>query len=285
MSAPYLYTPQGPPAREGLGYRPATPYTAPPGHTPRFAPPRRLPGQHYSPWRSGSPVIPPEEYDYDDDDDDDKVENDPRARYTRGPPGPNNIHPRPDYWRPAYPDKLRPCPLKHLFSTPIHIDPLLRYKKTAHPIRYDLRFSPNLDQIFLPVFHRHPTIFDIRPLATTHAESRHELRLWHRLLPWYITITPRLSGQGITVGDVLEQLYKELMKPITLYDYWNKAMSDEMRLAVDEASRMRARGMGFRTDQAICRIDYLLGKTVFVGLVPSLHGTFEVKTIAVEDSR
>lgn len=73
-------------------------------------------------------------------------------------------------------------------------------------------------------------------------------------------------------------MYWDLHRPITLYDYWNDALSDRDRESVDQASRARARADGFRTDQPLCRIDYLRQHYIFLGLVPFPDGTFEIKT-------
>jgi hypothetical protein len=136
--------------------------------------------------------------------------------------------------------------------------------------------------LYLPIFKRIPTPLDLTPLATNPALPA--LHLWHRLLPWDITITSKLNPHhGVTIHDVLSQLHTHLRScRITLYDYWTDVLTPRDRERIDRSCRTRVweitAGFLGNMDQAICRVDYLGDEYVFVGLVPCPDGSFEIKT-------
>lgn len=144
-------------------------------------------------------------------------------------------------------------------------------------MRYDLCVLPLQDhRFFLPAFHRRPNIRDMHQFATDPPVQ--ELRLWHHLLPWYIDITSS-DNSAITIGDLLEQLHLDLRKRISAYDYWTTVLTHLKRENLDNTCNFRVAARGPTEDRAICRIDFLDRKFLFLGMIPCSDGTFEFKTL------
>ena len=87
---------------------------------------------------------------------------------------------------------------------------LLQYKPSHPPIPHDLRNNPYTVK-FLNL-QRPPNDIDYAQLATqSHASF---MRIYHPLLPWYIDVHQSHTN-GITVLDVLTQIWQQLHTPIS----------------------------------------------------------------------
>ncbi|EKM74808.1 hypothetical protein AGABI1DRAFT_132850 [Agaricus bisporus var. burnettii JB137-S8] len=191
------------------------------------------------------------------------------------------LYPRPQHWRPSFPNKLVPFPNFFARFGSIRVAPLLRYSsKTLPPIRYDLRYHlPSDPRFSLPASHRIPSNDDLQQPITTPALSC--LLLWHRRLPWYIDINSSHPHRGVTVADVLSQLSAVLTQPVYIPEYWTIALPKEDRDRIRDSCRTRQTLLapGVHTGSSVCRVDYLRQDVIFAGLSPSADGTFEIRTI------
>ncbi|TEB26142.1 hypothetical protein FA13DRAFT_1112284 [Coprinellus micaceus] len=109
------------------------------------------------------------------------------------------------------------------------LHPLLEYKPDCPPVEHDLRTNPlTSPDIFNNINRPHNSI-DFAQLACNPPTTF--MRLYHVGLPWYIDV--RATHQnGVTVYDVMTQMYRELMKGITPRHWWNEEVGEELRAAV-----------------------------------------------------
>jgi hypothetical protein len=140
------------------------------------------------------------------------------------------------------------------------IHPLLVYHPYIFPINYDVSHMPdtastNVQASPIPLdSHRH-TAATNPPISV--------LSLKSDLLPWRCEIRAS-TYRYITVEDVLYQLYRFLRTPGTREEY--KAIpSQRMRDRIMESCKrrcLRAEGQS----QVLKRVDFLIGRTTFMGL-------------------
>jgi hypothetical protein len=161
---------------------------------------------------------------------------------------------------------------------------LLLYKPSP-PIYFDLRIHPlNLTASTLefPHLHRPHNDLDFAQLATSPPAP--ELRLYHPRLPWYIDIRQNHMN-GVTVFDVLMQMFDQLDLPITGKHWWNEEIDDVMRGKMTAAYYERTASSKEETMRGVKRVDFLRGKWVFEGLVKGRNGMWEMKMRRMEKDR
>ncbi|PPQ70232.1 hypothetical protein CVT24_013090 [Panaeolus cyanescens] len=105
----------------------------------------------------------------------------------------------------------------------------------------------------------------------------HHVTLWHRRLPWYITISspsgcdpqPSTSAAptaGLTVQDLLRGLYDSLNIRISSQEYHAVTQTSRERLRVKHAFNVRCPTEEEREMDGMKRVDVLGSEVIFVGL-------------------
>ncbi|TFK65212.1 hypothetical protein BDN72DRAFT_845801 [Pluteus cervinus] len=201
--------------------------------------------------------------------------------YTAG-----NLAKRPLDWRADYEPKSRAAYLLRVtknrsevkeYSDSVRriLHPLLLHTNPP-PVDLDLRDNPlEPGSLEFPNLQRPHNDLDFAQLATTPAASI--LRLYHPRLPWYIDIH-QTHCNGVTVFDILTQMFAQLMAQIQGRHYWNDVLSDEDRSRIVEAYSARCEGDSEEIGRGVLQIDFLGSKVVFEGLVRGRNGMWEIKT-------
>ncbi|KAG5643887.1 hypothetical protein DXG03_009517 [Asterophora parasitica] len=150
---------------------------------------------------------------------------------------------------------------------------LLAYKNRQEPIFVDLRFAPQRTLDF-PLLNRRYNQVDFDQLATQPAAQ--DMRLYHDSLPWYIDIVQRCPN-GITVFDVIRELYTQLSVPIQDRHWYNDTLTPvhHEKMSREWEARVQRQAEGYN---GVRRVDFLHGKTIFLGLKRGPRGLWEIKT-------
>lgn len=150
------------------------------------------------------------------------------------------------------------------------------YTTQDPPILLDLRMNPLEGNAlnFLHLGRPHNNI-DFAQLATNPPASH--MRLFHPRLPWYIDIYEK-HPNGVTVFDVLTQMWQELLSQITGRHYWNEDLSDVDRAAIAGSFQTRCNGDEVLVARGVTKVDYLGRRIIFEGLVRTRGGMWELKT-------
>ncbi|KAH0585453.1 hypothetical protein H2248_008692 [Termitomyces sp. 'cryptogamus'] len=204
-----------------------------------------------------------------------------------------NLAPRPAYWRPDYVPphsahsayaKLRRFTLRGRSTgqnfTPLTgshtnytLHSLIHYgSSSTHPLAYDIRQDPQTIDIQYLNLPRHSNDLDSYQVATT--PPMHELHLYHRKLPWTITIRATQTN-GITIGDIFDQIYENLSTRVTRQEFYNVTLSPSDREEMTTAFYYR---QGLETGNGMLRVDFLGFDVVFLGLAKGKNGLLEIKT-------
>ncbi|KAG6888828.1 hypothetical protein C0995_005703 [Termitomyces sp. Mi166 len=200
-----------------------------------------------------------------------------------------NLAPRPAYWRPDYVPphsasrkrsflrrKLvgeRYTPLTAGSRTNYTLHALIHYTSSStHPLAYDIRQDPQTIDIQYLNLPRHSNNIDEYQVATT--PPMHELHLYHRKLPWTITVRATQTN-GITIGDIFDQIYENLSTRVTRQEFYNVVLSPSDREEMTTAFYYRG---GLQTDNGMLRMDFLVFDVVFLGLAKGKNGLLEIKT-------
>ncbi|KAJ7865767.1 hypothetical protein B0H14DRAFT_3133326 [Mycena olivaceomarginata] len=149
----------------------------------------------------------------------------------------------------------------------------LAFNASRPNISYDMRRAPDETQ-FMGKLSSHCLIpWLISP------ELR--MRLMHPRLPWYVDIFTGPHGPGVTLYDVIRQLFEQLNRPIAAHDFYNEEMGKRDRevltLAFKERCAMKGEFAREEKLKGVKRVDFLGRECVFVGLVRRT-GTWEIKT-------
>ncbi|KAH0578199.1 hypothetical protein H2248_004074 [Termitomyces sp. 'cryptogamus'] len=145
------------------------------------------------------------------------------------------------------------------FRDPIKrtISATLSYVHSNTCVTYDLRFFPDLKTLFFPILGHVHNHIDFTQLATNPPVN--QMRLFHPLLPWYIDVYKNIDS-GVTVGD-----------------YYNEELGSEIRGRIARAYQSRTQGTAEKW-KGIKWVDYLEDRCIFVGLVKSRDGMWEIQT-------
>ncbi|KAF8066495.1 hypothetical protein FPV67DRAFT_1190303 [Lyophyllum atratum] len=155
----------------------------------------------------------------------------------------------------------------------------LAYKPQQPPIYFDLRYNPTFTLEFLQLRRPHNQL-DFAQLATQPAAQG--MRLTHPLLPWYIDIV-QSHENGITIQDVVWQMYMQLDVPIMGRHWYNEELDGGTRDKMNRQFQFRTAGNAEEAGRGVKRVDYLRGRVLFEGLVRLRNGLWEVKTRKWED--
>lgn len=93
------------------------------------------------------------------------------------------------------------------------------------------------------------------------------MRLVCKDMPWMITIKKK-DGAFVTIGDVFDAIYTQLQESIIHSEWRLMGPSTQKKVTARFQARMeqmKSQGKGDET-RGIRRVDYLLGKTAFIGL-------------------
>lgn len=158
----------------------------------------------------------------------------------------------------------------------IAIAPLLAYNPHRVPhVHFNVEYSPAYARLHgqsvpLSAQHRHL-------LATT--ESIASMRIRCDALPWPIDVYEAAPAHGIRVGDVVDALSRGLWRRIRSEEF--SCLDDRSRATLEAAFRARAARAECSAprveSEGIMCLDWLQGRSVFMGLVP----TSEPKTWSV----
>lgn len=207
-----------------------------------------------------------------------------------------NLARRPRDWRPDYDSRAGlasyiPRVGRHQSDVTEWNDPikrvlcdLLSYKPSP-PIFLDLRIHPlhpTSSTLEFPHLLRRHNDLDFAQLATSPPAP--ELRLYHPRLPWYIDIVQSHTN-GVTVYDVLVQMFQQLDLPITGKHWWNEEIDDVLRGKMTAAFHGRTAGNGDEVARGVKRVDFLRGRYIFEGLVKGRNGMWEMRTRKMEGDR
>jgi len=155
------------------------------------------------------------------------------------------------------------------------LHPLLLFTQSDPPIYQNLLETPfhSSSVDFLNLCRRHDDT-DLAQLACQPSSAF--LRLFHPRLPWYFDIY-QVHPNGITVGDILQQIHHQLHTQIRLRDFYNEALTDSERAEIRRAFQSRCRNNQALISKGALRIDYLGDKIVFEGLLRGHKGLWELK--------
>ncbi|GLB40150.1 hypothetical protein LshimejAT787_0800210 [Lyophyllum shimeji] len=197
-----------------------------------------------------------------------------------------NLAPRPSGWRIDYTPPhvargltrrisrtVRTAVEKNTAEIHYTMTPLLLYTSAStHPIAYDIRQDPTQINVQFLDLARPSNDIDFFQLATSPPVN--ELCLYHPRLPWYINVCAS-HPNGVTIGDILTQIYESLTKPISRRDLYNDELSAFDR---EEMSTAFCYRRGEETGRGMLRMDFLGFDVVFLGLSKTKQGLWEIKT-------
>ncbi|KAL1740826.1 hypothetical protein HDZ31DRAFT_46701 [Schizophyllum fasciatum] len=198
--------------------------------------------------------------------------------------GPQEPARRPREWRPEY--TVRPSLASYIprgrrdtvvddFTDPVRrkLSYLLAYA-TPSPVFWDIRYDPQyVTCLNFPCLRRQHNDIDFYQIASEPPVER--MRLVHHRLPWYIEIL-QSHPNGITVGDIITQMYAQLSMSILAKDYWNEEMTAADQEKISAAYRKRCKGDEHEAGKGVKRVDFLGERVIFEGLHKK-GGVWEIK--------
>jgi hypothetical protein len=193
-----------------------------------------------------------------------------------------NLARRPLDWRPDYKPKITSWLSKNRTEIADYVDPI---KRTLHPLLLFTQSAPPIYQnLHETPFHSSSVEFlnlrrphnhiDLAQLACQ--PSAAVIRLFHLRLPWYIDVY-QVHPNGITVGDVLQQIHHQLHTQIHPRHFYNEALTDADRAEITKVFQARCGSDPALIGRGVLQIDYLGDKVVFEGLVRAPKGLWELK--------
>ncbi|PFH47501.1 hypothetical protein AMATHDRAFT_67649 [Amanita thiersii Skay4041] len=147
-------------------------------------------------------------------------------------------------------------------SSSIHIHPLLSYFPYQSSLQYDVTMPPDI-----------PTPYQLELQSPATEPPVFYMALSSKLLPWLIEISTSSSERYINVSDVLDTIYHELQRPITLAEY--DALGSVVRERINWAFISRCANIGDPSEQdkernkGVKRVDFLRDRNRFTGLSTS----------------
>lgn len=139
----------------------------------------------------------------------------------------------------------------------------------------DLRYEPEVMDINLLNLQRPSNSSDFSQWATSPPVN--EMCLWHPLLPWHIIVTAE-DSTGVTIKDILVQMYDELHEALTSNQLHNNILTADDREIVWTAYGRRTVGWPELAKRGYMRIDFLGDDIIFLGLTNSKNGMWKIRT-------
>lgn len=155
------------------------------------------------------------------------------------------------------------------------------YKTVLHPwLRYssipimtlDLRRNTDglrIRELDRPVNRWDLTRFTCEPPVPT-------MRLFNDDYPWYIQVESS-NPSGVNMHDLFHAIWVSMQTPITHEDYWNSEMDDHVRNRIADAYTRRCNGDEEEGRNGVRRVDFLMDRLLFEGLVKTREGLWEMK--------
>lgn len=104
------------------------------------------------------------------------------------------------------------------------------------------------------------------------------MRIYHTRMPWYIDVQASSNPVGVTFADLFNAIYTVLQVQIVDADFNNDEVDDEERKRIISAYRKRVGSDQAEAMKGIRRVDFLMGRAIFEGLVKGKEGLWEMKT-------
>lgn len=154
------------------------------------------------------------------------------------------------------------------------LSPYLRYNGQDPPVYWDIQTRP-LTVLFRDL-ERPPragefTRFVCEPPARL-------MRIYHARLPWYVDVRATSNPVGVTFADLFNDIYEVMQMQIIDADFNNDEVDDEERRRITHAYRNRVGSDHAEAMKGIRRVDFLMGKVIFEGLMKGKEGLWEMKT-------
>jgi len=154
------------------------------------------------------------------------------------------------------------------------LSPYLRYNGQDPPVYWDIQTAPST--VLFRDLTRPPragefTRFVCEPPAPL-------MRIYHARVPWYVDVRASGNPVGVTFADLFEEIYKVMHIQIVDADFNNDELDDEERKRITAAYRNRVGSDRAEAMKGIRRVDFLMGRFIFEGLVKGKEGLWEMKT-------
>lgn len=163
-------------------------------------------------------------------------------------------------------------PVRH--NPKVVISPYLRYSGQDPPVYWDMRTKPTtvlFRDLVKPPREGEFTRFVCEPPAQL-------MRIYHARMPWYVDVRATNNPVGVTFADLFREIYEVMQVQIIDADFNNDEVDEEERRRITAAYRSRIGSDQPEAMKGIRRVDYLMGKVVFEGLVKGKEGLWEMKT-------
>jgi len=154
------------------------------------------------------------------------------------------------------------------------ISPYLRYNGQDPPVYWDIQAGPST--VLFRDLQRPPmtgefTRFVCEPPARL-------MRIYHARMPWYVDVQATNNPVGVTFADLFSAIYNVMQVQIVDADFNNDELDDEERKRITAAYRNRVGSDQAEALKGIRRVDFLMGRSIFEGLVKGKEGLWEMKT-------
>jgi len=152
----------------------------------------------------------------------------------------------------------------------------LRYNGPDTPVYWDLQLLPAT--ILFRDLPRPPASGDFTRFVCEPPVRL--MRIYHSRMPWYVDATAGANPVGVTFADLFNAIHQTLQMQIVDADFYNDELDDDERKRITDAYRKRCAASGDPGEAAmgIRRVDFLMGRVVFEGLVKGKEGLWEMKT-------
>lgn len=104
------------------------------------------------------------------------------------------------------------------------------------------------------------------------------MRIYHVRMPWYVDVQALNNPVGVTFSDLFEAIYRVMQIQIVHADFNNDELDDEEQKRITAAYRKRVGSDQAEAMKGIRRVDFLMGRVIFEGLVKGKEGLWEMKT-------
>lgn len=141
------------------------------------------------------------------------------------------------------------------------------------PVTWDLR--QELSRAMFRELKRSVTGYDLTRFTTEPPTPY--MKLYHPRLPWYIEVRTT-NGVGVTFYELFATIQSVLSSRIKNSDFYNNELTQDEREKISRAWKERCQYNLGEKGQGVKKVDYLMRECVFVGLVRSREGTWEIKT-------
>jgi len=156
------------------------------------------------------------------------------------------------------------------------LSPYIRYNGPDAPVYWDLQYLPST--ILFRDLPRPPaqgefTRFVCEPPVRF-------MRVYHSRMPWYVDARTDNNPVGVTFADLFNAIYHTLQMQIVDADFYNDELDDSERKRISDSYQQRCAAIGDASEplKGVRRVDFLMGRVVFEGLVKGKEGLWEMKT-------